>query len=134
VKVHNESPLGSRIPFGAGGDADHQFPSAGTDGSGRPKAATVLVYFFLSPTEHGPSIDTRTEEITCLLKAWGSGDEAALGRLAEHVYPEMRRMARRHMKNEAQGNSLQATALVHEVYLRLVDVNHVEWRGRAQFF
>jgi hypothetical protein len=42
-------------------------------------------------------------------------------------------MARRYMKDEAQGNSLQATALVHEVYLRLVDVNNVEWRGRAQF-
>jgi len=68
------------------------------------------------------------------LKAWGSGDEAALGRLAECVYPELRRMARRYMKDEAQGNSLQATALVHEVYLRLVDVNNVEWRGRAQFF
>src|SRR5436190_23956015 len=43
-------------------------------------------------------------------------------------------MARRYMKDEAQGNSLQATALVHEVYLRLVDVNNVEWQGRAQFF
>ena len=84
--------------------------------------------------EHGQSIDTRTEEITCLLKAWGSGDKAALGRLAECVYPELRRMARRYMKDEAQGNSLQATALVHEVYLRLVDVDSVEWRGRAQFF
>jgi len=68
------------------------------------------------------------------LKAWGSGDEAALGRLAECVYPELRRMARRYMKDEAQGNSLQATALVHEVYLRLVDVNNVAWQGRAQFF
>ena len=68
------------------------------------------------------------------MKAWGSGDEAALGRLAECVYPELRRMARRYMKDEAQGNSLQATALVHEVYLRLVDVNNVAWQGRAQFF
>jgi RNA polymerase sigma factor (TIGR02999 family) len=68
------------------------------------------------------------------LKAWGTGDEAALARLTEHVYPELRIMARRYMKNEAQGNSLQATALVHEVYLRLVDVNKVEWQGRAQFF
>jgi DNA-directed RNA polymerase specialized sigma24 family protein len=56
------------------------------------------------------------------LKAWGSGDEAALVRLTEHVYPELRLMARRYMKDEAQGNTLQATALVHEVYLRLVDV------------
>src|ERR1035438_8056350 len=46
----------------------------------------------------------------------------------------LRLMARRHMKNEAQGNSLQATVLVHEVYLRLVDVANVEWQGRAQFF
>jgi len=106
---------------------------AGKGGSGPTKAATDVVYFF-KPTEYGRTIDTRAEEITCLLKAWGSGDEAALGRLAECVYPELRRMARRYMKDEAQGNSLQATALVHEVYLRLVDVNNVEWRGRAQFF
>jgi RNA polymerase sigma factor (TIGR02999 family) len=69
-----------------------------------------------------------------LLKAWGSGDEAALARLAEYVYPELLRMARRFMKNEARGNTLQATALVHEVYLRLVDVTNVEWQARAQFF
>jgi len=68
-----------------------------------------------------------------LLKAWGGGDEAALARLTEHVYSELLRMARRYMKNEAQGNSLQATALVHEVYLRLVDVTDVEWHARAQF-
>jgi RNA polymerase sigma factor (TIGR02999 family) len=58
----------------------------------------------------------------------------ALGQLAEHVYPEFRQMARRYMKNEGQGNSLQATALIHEVYLRLVDVTNVEWHARAQFF
>ena len=68
------------------------------------------------------------------MRAWGSGDEAALARLTEHVYPELRLMARRYMKNEAEGNSLQATALVHEVYLRLVDVANVEWQARAQFF
>jgi RNA polymerase sigma factor (TIGR02999 family) len=68
------------------------------------------------------------------LKAWGGGDEAALGRLAEHVYPELRLMARRYMKNEARGNTLQATALVHEVFLRMVDVTNVEWQARAQFF
>jgi RNA polymerase sigma factor (TIGR02999 family) len=78
--------------------------------------------------------DARTAEITNLLKAWGSGDEAALARLTEHIYPELRLMARRYMKNEAQGNTLQATALVHEVYLRLVDVTNIEWQARAQFF
>lgn len=78
----------------------------------------------------GPS----SAEITILLKAWGSGDQAALERLAEHVYPELRLMARRYMKNERQANTLQTTALVHEVYLRLVDVTKVEWQERAQFF
>ena len=86
------------------------------------------------PPEDGLSINAPSEEITNLLRAWKGGDEAALGRLAEHVYPELRLMARRYMKNERQGNSLQTTALVHEVYLRLVDVTKVEWRERAQFF
>jgi RNA polymerase sigma factor (TIGR02999 family) len=73
-------------------------------------------------------------EITGLLKAWNSGDSAALGRLAERVYPELRLMARRYMKNERRADTLQTTALVHEVYLRLVDVTKVEWHERAQFF
>lgn len=73
-------------------------------------------------------------EITLLLKAWSSGDQAALARLAERVYPELRLMARRYMRNEHQANTLQATALVHEVYLRLIDVTKVEWQERAQFF
>lgn len=90
--------------------------------------------YFLKPPGIGPPIDARSVEITNLLKSWGSGDEAALERLAEHVYPELRRMARRYMKNEGQSNSLQATALVHEVYLRLIDVTKVEWQARAQFF
>ncbi|HXP86533.1 MAG TPA: sigma-70 family RNA polymerase sigma factor [Bryobacteraceae bacterium] len=73
-------------------------------------------------------------EITTLLKAWGSGDQAALDRLAERVYAELRAMARRHMKNERPENTLQTTALVHEVYVRLVDTTKVEWHERAQFF
>ena len=94
------------------------------------------MYFVYICGSHGdrPSIDGRTPEITNLLKAWGSGDEAALAELTERVYPELRLMARRHMKNEVEGNSLQATVLVHEVYLRLVDVTNVEWQARAQFF
>jgi RNA polymerase sigma factor (TIGR02999 family) len=88
---------------------------------------------FFEP-EGGLTIDAPSEEITTLLRAWSSGDEAALGRLAEHVYPELRLMARRYMMNERQGNSLQTTALVHEVYLRLVEVTRVDWHQRAQFF
>ena len=69
------------------------------------------------------------------MKAWGGGDEAALVRLTEQVYPELRLMAQRYMKDEPQGNNtLQATALVHEVYVRLVEVTNVEWQARAQFF
>src|SRR5437773_5136081 len=80
------------------------------------------------------AMDAPSAEITMLLKAWSCGDPAALERLAEQVYPELRRMARRYMKNERLGNTLQATALVHDVYLCLVDVTKVEWRERAQFF
>jgi RNA polymerase sigma factor (TIGR02999 family) len=79
-------------------------------------------------------MDAPSAEITKLLQAWGSGDEAALDRLAERVYPELRRMARRYMKNERQANTLQPTALVNEVFLQLVDVTQVEWHQRAQFF
>jgi RNA polymerase sigma factor (TIGR02999 family) len=57
-----------------------------------------------------------------------------LAQLVEEVYPELRLMARRHMRNERQENTLQTTALVHEVYLRLVDVTKIEWKARAQFF
>jgi RNA polymerase sigma factor (TIGR02999 family) len=73
-------------------------------------------------------------EVTSLLKAWSDGDQAALDRLAAKVYQELRRIARRYMKNERAGNTLQTTALVNEVYLRLVDVKKVDWQHRAQFF
>jgi RNA polymerase sigma factor (TIGR02999 family) len=73
-------------------------------------------------------------DITKLLKAWAAGDQAALNELGEVVYGELRLMARRYMKNERPGNTIQATALVHELYLRLMDVNGAEWQQRAQFF
>ena len=96
------------------------------------KAATFW-YIFIHG-ENGLSMGASSAEISGLLKAWGSGDQTALAQLAERVYPELRLMARRHMKNERQANTLQTTALVHEVYLRLVDVTKVEWHERAQFF
>jgi RNA polymerase sigma-70 factor, ECF subfamily len=76
----------------------------------------------------------RSAEVTGLLKAWGNGDEAALHRLTDVVHDELHRIARRYMRNERPGYTLQATALVNEVYLRLVDVKNVEWEHRAQFF
>src|SRR6266851_339757 len=84
--------------------------------------------------ESGMSIGVSAAEITSLLRAWGGGDPAALEQLAEQVYPELRRMAHRYMRAEREGNTLQTTALVHEVFLRLVDATKVEWRERAQFF
>jgi RNA polymerase sigma factor (TIGR02999 family) len=108
-------------------------PSAGTSGSGRQKWPHFCV-FFAAHGENVPLIDESSREVTHLLRAWTGGDEAALGRLMERVYPELRLMARRYMKSECQANTLQTTGLVHEVYLRLVDVAKVELLERAQFF
>lgn len=107
-------------------------PSAGIGGCDPPKRPWSAI--FLLQEEDGVPAGESSVEITRLLKAWSGGDESALSRLAERVYPELRMMARRYMKNERQTDTLQTTALVHEVYLRLVDVTKVEWRERAQFF
>jgi len=72
--------------------------------------------------------------VTGLLRAWANGEAAALDRLTPLVYEELRRMARRYMRNERAGNSLQATALVNEAYLRLVDVQNVAWKDRVHFY
>src|ERR1700675_78754 len=76
-----------------------------------------------------------TESVeTQLLRAWAGGDQAALDQLTPHVYQELRRIAGRFMQNEPQGQSIQATALVHEAYLKLIDVHNVDWQHRAHFF
>jgi RNA polymerase sigma factor (TIGR02999 family) len=74
------------------------------------------------------------ENITGLLKAWGRGDEAALEQLTPAVYAELHRIARQYMRREYRGQTLQATALVNEAYLRLVDGASVNWQDRAHFF
>jgi RNA polymerase sigma factor (TIGR02999 family) len=76
----------------------------------------------------------KSAEVTGLLKAWSGGDQAALDRLTTLVHAELHRIARRYMRNERPDHTLQATALVNEVYLRLVDVKNVDWQHRAQFF
>jgi RNA polymerase sigma factor (TIGR02999 family) len=73
-------------------------------------------------------------DVTQLLLAWGKGDDAALERVIPLVHAELRRIARRHMAHERVGHSLQATALVNEAYLRLVDVRLMKWQDRAHFF
>jgi len=72
--------------------------------------------------------------ITERLLAWRHGDEQALVELMPLVYDELRRLARRHLRRERPGHTLQATALAHEAYLRLVDANRIEWRDRLHFF
>ena len=72
--------------------------------------------------------------VTDLLIAWGAGDRSALDKLLPIVYDELRRQASRALRREKQGHSLQATALVHEAYFRLVEQDRVLWRNRAHFF
>ena len=71
--------------------------------------------------------------ITQLLLAWRNGDRAALDRLIPAVHEELRRRARRHMAGQRPSHTLQPTALVNEVYLRLVDCQTVNWKDRAHF-
>jgi len=73
-------------------------------------------------------------EVSELLHAWGEGDRGALDRLTPIVYDELRRLARFYMSRERSGHSLQATALVNEAYMRLVDYKRMQWQNRAHFF
>jgi RNA polymerase sigma-70 factor, ECF subfamily len=70
---------------------------------------------------------------TALLLAWNRGEPDALEALLPLVYEELRRLAAHYMKGERSGHTLQATALVNEAYLRLIDVQHVRWQNRAHF-
>jgi RNA polymerase sigma factor (TIGR02999 family) len=72
--------------------------------------------------------------VTELLRAWSSGDEAALDRLVPLIYEELHRIARRYLDRERPGHSLQTTALINEAYLRLADARSVSWQNRAHFF
>ncbi|SRR5579885_714875 len=75
-----------------------------------------------------------TESVTELLIAWNDGDTSALNRLIPLVEDELRRLARHHMRHENPAHTLQTTALVNEVYLKLVDQTHARWHNRAHFF
>jgi RNA polymerase sigma factor (TIGR02999 family) len=76
---------------------------------------------------------TPSSEVTGLLRAWSGGDETALARIVELVYPELRYVARRCLSRERPDHTIQATALVHEAYLRLADIREIQWRDRAHF-
>jgi RNA polymerase sigma factor (TIGR02999 family) len=73
-------------------------------------------------------------DVTGLLVAWADGDRAAFEQLVPIVHRQLRRLATRAMARESKDHTLQATALVNEVYLRLVDIDDVQWTDRAHFF
>ena len=73
-------------------------------------------------------------DLTGLLIKWRQGDAAALDRLIPLAYAELRRIAHRYMRDERRNHPLQTTALVHEAYLRLIDVKRVDWQSRNQFY
>src|SRR5438270_10739869 len=75
-----------------------------------------------------------TQDITQMLLRWTGGDDGSADELLSAVYAELHRQAARAMRREGPDHTLQATALVHEAYLRLVDQRRVEWRNRAHFF
>jgi RNA polymerase sigma-70 factor (ECF subfamily) len=73
------------------------------------------------------------QDVTALLTAWGNGDQDALSRLTPLVYGELHRLAQGYMRGEHAGHTLQTTALVNEVYIKLVDSSRVRWQNRAHF-
>jgi RNA polymerase sigma factor (TIGR02999 family) len=74
------------------------------------------------------------KDVTTLLLDWGKGDAGALDQLAPLVYDELRRIAGHHLRRERPDHTLQSTALVHEVYLKLIDQQRVQWHDRDHFF
>jgi len=90
--------------------------------------------FRLTPTA-GLALTVRSpHDVTQLLLAWSDGNQAALEKLVPLVYGELHSLAKRYMAREQPGHLLQTTELVNEVYIKLVDSNHMTWRNRAHFF
>jgi RNA polymerase sigma-70 factor, ECF subfamily len=75
-----------------------------------------------------------SSDVTALLKAWRAGDRDALERLTPLVYSHLRKLGRQYLRKERAGGRADATSLVHEAYVRLVDAQAVDWQDRAHFF
>lgn len=82
----------------------------------------------------GPKPAITREQITVLLQAMRQGDQSAASKLIPLVYPDLRRLAARFMREERRGHTLQPTALVHEVYIKLIGAMKLDWQDRAHFF
>lgn len=83
---------------------------------------------------HTPMATQSSESITLLLERWTEGDTSALDRLIPLVYDELHRLAVNYLRRERRQHTLQPTALVHELYLKIFDQQRTNWRNRAQFF
>lgn len=79
-------------------------------------------------------METSSQSVSLLLQRWSGGDNEALNELIPLVYAELRRMARRYMRRQVGGHTLQTTALINEAFLRLVGQNETQWENRAHFF
>jgi RNA polymerase sigma factor (TIGR02999 family) len=82
----------------------------------------------------GEAMIPASQDVTRLLVDWSNGDQAALEKLLPLVNAELRQLARRYMRRESPGHTLQTSALVNEAYLRLIDQRNVQWQNRAHFF
>jgi RNA polymerase sigma factor (TIGR02999 family) len=94
----------------------------------------LLENFMKGRTTNAAMMATESQHITQLLRQWSDGRREALDELMPLLYDELRRQARRYLRKERAGHTLQTTALIHEAYLKLVDQNQVEWQNRAHFF
>ena len=88
----------------------------------------------MSEAQDGEAGGAGGDRVCDLLRAWSDGDTSALERLTPFVYDELHRLARRYMRGERPGHSLQTTALVNEAYMRLVGYERMQWQDRAHFF
>jgi len=88
----------------------------------------------LPDAQDGEAGRAAKDQVCELLRAWNDGDTSALEKLTPIVYDELHRLARRYMRGERPGHSLQTTALVNEAYLRLVGYERMQWQNRAHFF
>lgn len=94
----------------------------------------IIARFLSLPQENKGMAVPSSNQITQLLWAWGRGDNTAFEQLVPLIYQELRRMARRQMAGQSPGHTLQATALVNEAYLRLIDCQQVDWKDRGHLY
>ena len=80
------------------------------------------------------NVSQKPEEISVILKDWSGGNRASGDVLLPLVYDELRKIAGRYLKKERSGHTLQPTALVHEAYMKLIDISEINWQDRAHFF